>query len=137
MLLWKPRSKPGVKEREKPRRKNKPEDGVRALRHWEQRPHWQRRRESLLPIDDSSSLLVAEVVAPAHQGGDPVGKTPGTRANAEDRTGGAVVKGGEERKRRIAGVESDVTLVQGGESDVNQGVAILPPKTHLPPTYQA
>ena len=47
-----------------------------------------------------------------------------------------MVKGGEERKRRIAGVESDVTLVQGGESDVNQGVAILPPKTHLPPTYE-
>jgi len=53
-----------------------------------------------------------------------------------DGPGGAVVKGGEERKRRAAGVESVVTLVQGGESDANQEGATLPLKTHLPPTYQ-
>ena len=94
------------------------------------------RRESLLPIDDSSSLLVAEVLAPAHRGGDPVGKTPGTRADAGERTWGAVVRGGEERKGRVAGVESVVALVQGEESGANQEGATFPPKTHLLPTYQ-
>ena len=103
----------------------------------------------MLPINDSD-LCHRTVHVLAHPGGDPVGETPGTREDAEKHQDGAGVKGGEERKRRGGGLGSVDTLIQdegdterrhyegrgAEEADVNQGVATLPLKTHLPPTDQ-